>query len=252
MATILDDIAPEEPQQEELFEPEEQETQEEPKAETELPEKYQGKSMEDIIRMHQEAEKLLGRQSSEVGELRKAIDTFIQEKQEQAPQEPEVDFFDDPQQAVSKLVENHPKIKEAEQYNQQYRRETVMARLAQAHPDFQTIVNDSNFVDWIKGSKIRTQLFMQADQQMDFDAADELLSTWKERTNAIKQTVEAEKTSRKKAVKEASTGNVRGSGESSRKVYRRVDIIKLMKEDPDRYAALSDDIMKAYAEGRVK
>ena len=31
-----------------------------------------------------------------------------------------------------------------------------------------------------------------------------------------------------------------------------VDIIKLMKTDPDRYQSLSDEIMKAYAEGRVK
>ena len=36
------------------------------------------------------------------------------------------------------------------------------------------------------------------------------------------------------------------------KVYRRADIIKLMKTDPERYNALSDEILKAYAEGRVK
>ena len=54
-------------------------------------------------------------------------------------------------------------------------------------------------------------------------------------------------------VKAANTGNVRGSAEGSRKkVYRRADIIKLMKTDPDRYQALSDEIMAAYAEGRVK
>jgi hypothetical protein len=29
-------------------------------------------------------------------------------------------------------------------------------------------------------------------------------------------------------------------------------LIKLMKNDPDRYQALSDEIMAAYAEGRVK
>jgi hypothetical protein len=35
---------------------------EEPKAE-DLPEKYKGKSVEDIVKMHQEAEKLIGRQA---------------------------------------------------------------------------------------------------------------------------------------------------------------------------------------------
>ena len=38
-----------------------------------LPDKYQGKSTAEIVQMHQEAEKLLGRQSSEVGELRKML-----------------------------------------------------------------------------------------------------------------------------------------------------------------------------------
>ncbi len=37
----------------------------------ELPEKYQGKSLDDIIKMHQEAEKLIGKQAQEVGEVRK-------------------------------------------------------------------------------------------------------------------------------------------------------------------------------------
>ena len=43
------------------------------------------------------------------------------------------------------------------------------------------------------------------------------------------------------------------SGESaSRKTYRRSDIIDLMVRNPDRYAALADEIMQAYSEGRVK
>ena len=36
-------------------------------SEPEIPDKYQGKSAQELVQMHQEAEKLLGRQSSEVG-----------------------------------------------------------------------------------------------------------------------------------------------------------------------------------------
>jgi hypothetical protein len=84
-----------------------------------LPEKYQGKSAAELARMHQEAEKLLGRQSSEVGELRKVVDSYIQTQlsQQQAPQksdDEDYDFFTDPDKAVSRAIENHPKIKEAE------------------------------------------------------------------------------------------------------------------------------------------
>ena len=37
--------------------------------EEELPEKYKGKSAKEIAEMHQQAEKLIGKQGSEVGEL---------------------------------------------------------------------------------------------------------------------------------------------------------------------------------------
>ena len=58
---------------------------------------------------------------------------------------------------------------------------------------------------------------------------------------------------RKQAIKSASTGSARGSSEASpKKIYRRQDIIRLMKNDPDRYASLSEEILQAYKEKRVR
>jgi hypothetical protein len=233
----------------------EQPQQEEPT----VPEKYQGKSLEEVVQMHQEAEKLLGRQSSEVGELRKVVDDFITtQSQQQAPQqyvEPEddIDYFTDPQAAVNRAIENHPKIREAQEYSAQYKKQTSLAMLNSKHPDMQDILKDPKFAEWIQGSKIRTQLFVEADQQYNAEAADELFTLWKERKDIAQQTAAVEKQSRKQQLKAANTGSARGSAEGSRKkVYRRADIIKLMKTDPERYQALSNEILKAYAEGRVK
>ena len=236
-----------------------QEEVEQPPEQPSLPDKYQGKSLEEVVQMHQEAEKLLGRQSSEVGELRKVVDDYISSQTQSAPQpqhvEPEddIDYFTDPQAAVNRAIENHPKIKEAEQYSSQYKQQAALAMLNNKHPDMQEILGDPKFAEWIKASKIRTQLFVAADQQYDADSADELFSLWKERKQVVKQTANVEKQERKQQLKAASTGNARGSGEGGRKkVYRRADIIKLMRTDPDRYTALADEIMAAYAEGRVK
>ena len=106
-----------------------------------LPEKYQGKSLEEVVKMHQEAEKLLGRQSSEVGELRKVVDDYIStQTQPQAPQqqyvEPEddIDYFTDPQAAVNRAIENHPKIREAQQYTEQYKKQSSLATLQAKQP----------------------------------------------------------------------------------------------------------------------
>jgi|TARA_E500000318_G_scaffold43145_1_gene41122 hypothetical protein len=232
---------------------EEQATQQEP----EIPEKYQNKSAQELVQMHQEAEKLLGRQSSEVGELRKVVDNYIQAQLTPAPQQEEqveeVDFFTDPEKAVAQVIQNHPKIKEAESVSQQYKMQTALAALKTNHPDMESILQDTKFAEWIQASKVRTKLFVAADKQYDYEAADELFNLWKERQQMIGQAATAEKQSRKQAVKNASTGNASGSSESRpKKIYRRADIIKLMKEDPNRYAALQDEIMRAYAEKRVR
>lgn len=237
----------------------------EPKAkpqEEDLPEKYQGKSVQEIVQMHQEAEKMLGRQSSEVGELRKVVDDFIhtqlEEKQQTPVQQPvddddDIDFFTDPKSAVSKAIENHPKIREAQEYTAQYKKQTALAQLQSEHPDMQDILGDAKFAEWIKASKYRTQMFVAADQEYDYDAANELFSLWKERNQMVKQTAKVERTARKQSLKAATTGTARGTTERSRKkTYRRADIIKLMRTDPERYQSMSDEIFKAYAEGRVK
>jgi len=240
----------------EMFSEEEQVTPE-PQEPPSIPEKYQNKSAEELVQMHQEAEKLLGRQSSEVGELRKVVDNYIQTQltpEQQAPQEvEEIDFFTDPDKAVDRAIQNHPKIREAEAVTNQYRQSNAMAQLKGKHPDMEAILQDTKFAEWIQASKVRTRLFVDADQKYDHEAADELFSLWKERQNVVQQTAKVEQQARKQAVKAASTGNARGSSESApKKVYRRADIINLMKTDPNRYAALQPEIMLAYQEGRVR
>jgi len=265
MAKLIDLEEPQERQEEEeeqqsvaeMFAEESQ--QEETQEEQELPDKYRGKSVEELVRMHQEAEKLLGRQSSEVGELRQVVDSYIQTQlaQHNAPQQEEtvddVDFFTDPEAAVQRAINNHPKIREAEQVSAQYKKSTAMNQLQANHPDMTEIIQDPKFAEWIKASKVRTRLFAEADQNYDYEAADELFSLWKERKAIVNKTANLEKQERKQTVRSASTGGARGSAEKGpRKIYRRQDIINLMKNDPERYLALADEITKAYAENRVK
>ena len=51
--------------------------------EEDIPDKYRGKSIQDIVRMHQEAEKAIGRQSAEVGDLRGVVDHLPQHSDDQ-------------------------------------------------------------------------------------------------------------------------------------------------------------------------
>jgi len=251
---------PQEPRYEDYAQTEEEEPEEVSEVE-DLPEKYQGKDVKDIVAMHQNAEKLLGKQSQEVGELRKVVDDFIraqtvtQQQQAPAPVEEDIDdldFFENPKEAISKMLENHPSVKQSKEMTQRLAQQESVAKLKAAHPDFQQIIADQSFMDWVGKSKIRTTLLRNADAY-DFDSADEIFSLWKERQGVVNDTVAQETQARKQAVKTASTGNIKGSGERpSKKIYRRADIVELMTKDPDRYQALAGEIRQAYADGRVK
>jgi hypothetical protein len=222
-----------------------------------LPEKYRDKSLDEIVKMHQEAEKLIGKQAQEVGEVRKLADELIRQnlgsKQQQIKQdEPEIDFFEDPKKAVQRTVDSHPDIVAARQATLEMKRTQIQQRLAQDHPDFGDIAKDQDFANWVKSSPVRIELFKRADAEYDYDSANELLSTYKQLRGVKKQQSEASNEATRKQNLKAVGVDAGGSGESSKKVYRRADLIRLKMQDPNRYDALSDEIMAAYAEGRVR
>lgn len=225
--------------------------------EEEIPDKYKGKTAAEIIKMHQEAEKLIGKQGSEVGELRKVVDDFIKsqtpsKKHQEVQEEDDTDFFADPVKAVDKRVENHPAVREAREASTAMRRAEVANRIKADYPDLDEIVTDTSFQEWVKGSKVRLELYARADSQFDYDAAIELLGTWKERKEATRKVAETATSDRKQQLKAASNFS-QGSNEApAKKIYRRSDIITLMQTNPDKYEALYPEIEAAYREGRVK
>jgi len=223
---------------------------------SELPEKYREKSLEEVVRMHQEAEKLIGKQAQEVGEVRKLADELLKQnlnsRQQQVEIEPEVDFFENPQKAVQETIDKHPDVLAARQAGQEFKRMQIQQKLVQDHPDYSQVVNDSEFQNWVKSSPIRLGLYAKADGEFDYDSANELLSTFKQlRGVRVKESGQADTAARAKTMK-AVTVDTGGSGESSKRVYRRADLIRLKMQDPNRYDALSDEIMAAYAEKRVR
>jgi hypothetical protein len=223
----------------------------------ELPEKYRAKSLEEVVRMHQEAEKLIGKQAQEVGEVRKLADELLKQnlsskQQRIQEEEPEVDFFENPQKAVQATIDKHPDVLAARQAGQDFKRMQIQQKLAQDHPDFSQVVNDSEFQNWVKSSPVRLGLYAKADGDFDYDSANELLSTFKQlRGIKAKESEKASDATRTKSMKAAQV-DVGGSGESSKRVYRRADLIRLKMTDPARYETLSDEIMQAYSEGRVR
>lgn len=231
----------------------------------EIPSKFAGKSTEDIIDSYTNLEKELGRKAQEVGELRKLSDSFLQAEvartqnpQDNTPLEAKDndnsdEFFNDPNKAVNQIIENHPKFQQFQQFQAEQAQAGAKAQLEQTHPDFSNVIQDKGFQEWVQDSPIRMQMFQAADAY-NFDAANELLTNWKDRsmiskTQEVKQKAEVD---RKEALKTGTTESRTSSGSrGGGKTYRRADLIRLKMENPSRYESLQDEIYQAYAEGRV-
>ena len=244
----------------------EQTTAEPEEVTPELPEKYRGKALDEIIKMHQEAEKLIGRQAQEVGEVRKLADSLLKQQLEtkhdtQPSKAQEIDWFEDPEKAVKQAVENNPVLKKMQEEQAKQAQLVALQTIEKAHPDFVNVAQSDDFQQWVTSSKIRTRLYEQA-SDYDVDSALELLGTYKSLRNVKQQqqeTVKAADESLKKVEAETRSKNLKtaavqqgGTGESTRPIYRRADLIRLRMQDPSRYESMAEEILQAYADGRVR
>jgi hypothetical protein len=223
-----------------------------------IPEKYRGKTTKQLIDELEHANKYMGKYSNELGEVRRLADELIKSQLQPAKKEEparEVDFFENPQEAIRKAVETNPEVQMAKQYAIQAQRAQAQAAFNQKHPDSGQILQDAQFGEWIQSSKIRTELFQKANA-FDVDAADELFSTYKQ-LKAVKaaqtqsKVDSVEKAARDTALKAASV-DTGGTGESSQKIWSRAKIMHMRLYEKAKFEAAREEIERAYQEGRVK
>jgi hypothetical protein len=234
--------------------------------EVEIPEKYKNKSLDEIVRMHQEAEKLIGRQAQEVGEVRKLADSLLKQQLEakhdkQPEPAQEIDWFEDPQKAINQALESNPVLKKLQEQQAVQAQRSALDSIQKTHPDFVSVAQSEDFQQWIAGSKVRQRLYAEANNY-DVDSALELLDNYKSLRGLKQQKEETSKAAdealrktdgegRSKALKAAAVQQG-GTGETGKPVYRRADLIRLRMQDPNRYESMADEILNAYAEGRVR
>lgn len=228
-----------------------------------LPAKFKGKSVDEIINSYVNLEQQYGRQGNELGELRKLADSLIQKNlKESSSQQAESlekkilsdeDFFSDPVSAVRKVVEEA--LQPVRQNLNQSKVDSTLQRLQAKHPDIQEIVYDQAFQSWIMSSTPRQDMWIKASNG-DFDYADELLNQYKLlNTSAVNKEREEKKVTKKEELDAASgvsEGSSRDAGALNKPMYKRSELIRLRMNDPQRYKELHNEIMQAYAEGRVR
>tara|TARA_R100001230_G_C5653643_1_gene158580 strand:- start:204 stop:902 length:699 start_codon:yes stop_codon:yes gene_type:complete len=195
-----------------------------------------------------EKERSLTKQGFEVGQLRKVVDDHLLAGKKQ--EEPPVDFFEDPDKAVDTKITSNPKIQELESKLTQIQQLESLNKLKAEHPDYAEIVQQKEFQDWVGKSKVRTRLLQEADQLYDYDSANELLETWKERTGNQKN-AEAKAQQEVKTKSDLSKAKVHAGGANAgSKTYTRLELINMKNSDPELYRSLN--VTELYRSGRVR
>lgn len=244
-----------------------------------LPEKFRGKSIKDVVEAYQNLESRYGTMANDLGVQRQLTDRLLDLKRdndlkrntppgEEKPPVPVTanDLLDRPQETLERVISARV-AKATEDVNQRLSRmeaASAQQHFVSRHPDFQAVTSDPKFTDWVKCSAIRMRAAAAA-HSGNWAIADELLSEFKteqggtRKTDETPATPEADLAGARKAALETS-GNAGGSsgtdGKSNggKKVYRRSDLIRLRIQDPEAYydEAFQAEIQLAHHEGRVK
>jgi hypothetical protein len=164
-----------------------------------MPERFTGKSAEDIARSYTELEALNSRQAQDLGTMRRTVDEFVtlQSKQPDVVPEPVEpvtmdDLYDDPEAAMRKGVENvvGDRISQLEQELAEAKVQTKLDGLNVRFQGWQQTVESPEFANWVQQSPYRTKMAQRADQ-WDLDAADEILGLYAEATDSQSQASQA-------------------------------------------------------------
>ena len=195
--------------------------------------------VEALIEQNNNFKKKLGDQGNEIGDLRRSLDTVLQ--QQIKPQVEEDDWYADPTEKKVNALEG--KLNSLQQTQ-------ALRELEQKHPGFRDLPKDESFAGWVANSQYRSNLYQKADN-LDLTAADELFTAWEEQQESANGQHQAQRTNRNKALNDASME--KGSAGGMRKTYwKRSELIDMRIHNPQKYEANREEILKAYAEGRVR
>lgn len=242
---------------------EEKPKQEEPQFE--MPEKFKGKSIEDVVKSYQNVEKALGTKNNEVGELRKLTDQILLNQATQTSQpkfetqgdidDDDVgfdDFIDDPSSAVEKVLKKNPHLQKLEQSIQANARESSRKALLERHEDADSVVASPDFQKWAQESPVRFRMLQEAHVNSDAATASDLLDMYKLTSRAKTEAATEERDAIAKDDLRKATVEKGTTPSRTKPRYKRSELIHLKITNPARYEAMRDEINAAYAEGRVK
>jgi len=232
-----------------------------------IPERFKGKSAQDIAQSYEELEKMNSRQAQDLGDMRRTVDQML-ELQLQKPVSPAPvdtaplvtvdDLYDDADGQIRRLAreESSSRIEALEKKLAERDAQAGVDAITSQFPTWKDDAAAPEFMDWVREKKSRVMLVQAADA-LDFEAAEELLGSYYDQkakapvgSSAADNTQQQLRDATLESGSPAPTDLVDNYSRSALMEYR----IKANQgsQAAARYlAAHADSIAQAYAEGRI-
>jgi hypothetical protein len=233
-----------------------------------VPDKFKGKTAEEIAQSYVELEKYQGTLNNQLGDYRSMTDRFlsIEEKRvadlETVEQEEfEIDpteLLSNPGKVLDEYYENRrgkdPVYDNLTARLDQLEGQVGQSALANKHADATDVINTPEFKSWVGEDSFRGRIAQQAVASKDVEALDYLLTQFKGITPASQDTgdtgSQSTEVQRAQSVVTESASSGNASVKSDKRFSRR-KLVHLKMTNPDEYSARADEILMAYAQGRV-
>lgn len=236
----------------------------------ELPEKFRGKDIKDVVKAYTELERLMGSRSEEVSQMRRFVDELLTKNKAPVAEDPIAarKAEDARAEKIARLLAD-PEAYEADieqrVMNKLNERETlnVVAKMKEQHLD--TLTNE-RFVNWLV-SNIPQAVAERADR--DPVMLNMVLSAY--RGSSVGQTTapqapvppapvtQTPQEAARDAVTKVSQARVAAgvpmassSPTSPKATFTRRELMDMKLNRPDEYDRRNNEILRAYAEGRVR
>lgn len=230
--------------------------------EADLPERFQGKSAEEIANSYLELEKMNSRQAQDLGEMRKTVDELVRQsvdtdQESDASAEDTItvdDLYEDPEGAIARVIEKRTPVAE-EDPRQDPAFQASVESLNEKYEGWNDLVQTPEFQNWVHESPYRARTAAEANGY-DFDAANELLETY---YALHKQGESAEqKAAREQALNDAGLETGGAEYEEPTTAFSRAELLNLRLrakrgdyEAENYLKANREQIAIAYEEGRI-
>lgn len=221
-----------------------------------LPEKFKGKSVEDVVTSYKELESLTSKLAQTNAELSKTLAEFKHSSQPDAkieiPEDLAEKLLDDPKAAVSDLVKAITQQVTAQvaaktkEYNEAQDIEATKKYLNENHAEYMSEDESRRLLDALAGVR-QEETYIERYK----GAIEDLNKLRGKAKESMKEEVKKE-VEETEAMKVAATTIKGKPGTGSKKIWKQSDIDTMLLKNPALYAKMQSEITKAYLEKRVR